>query len=89
MAARRRPAACRSRGSERRRFLLSRSVPSAHAPRRGAPVSQAILLIEDNLKNAKAAHATIIDDMGYLRDQITTTEARDPPPPPAPPPHPP
>ena len=29
---------------------------------------------QDNLKNAKAAHATIIDDMGFLRDQITTTE---------------
>ena len=26
------------------------------------------------MKNAKAAHTTIIDDMGYLRDQITTTE---------------
>merc|ERR1712146_165132 len=38
------------------------------------PRDEAILLIEDNLKNAKAAHMTIIDDMGYLRDQITTTE---------------
>lgn len=38
------------------------------------PRSEAILLLEDNLKNAKQALVTVTDDMGYLRDQITTTE---------------
>jgi hypothetical protein len=38
------------------------------------PRDEAILLLEDNLKNAKAALVTLIDDMGHLRDQITVTE---------------
>ena len=38
------------------------------------PRDEAILLLEDNLKNAKAALVTLVDDMGHLRDQITVTE---------------
>ena len=38
------------------------------------PRDEAILLLENNLKNAKQALVTVNDDMGYLRDQITTTE---------------
>ena len=38
------------------------------------PREEAILLLQDNLKNAKEALVTITDDMGFLRDQITTTE---------------
>merc|ERR1711865_1272596 len=38
------------------------------------PRDEAILLLDDNLKNAKAALVTLVDDMGYLRDQITVTE---------------
>ena len=38
------------------------------------PRGEAILLLENNLKNAKQALVTVNDDMGYLRDQITTTE---------------
>lgn len=38
------------------------------------PRDEAILLLDDNLKNAKAALVTLVDDMGHLRDQITVTE---------------
>merc|ERR1712070_178656 len=35
---------------------------------------EAIMLLERNLDGAKTALSTLIEDMGFLRDQITTTE---------------
>ena len=38
------------------------------------PREEAILLLKSNLTNAKESYTTCVDDMGHLRDQITTTE---------------
>lgn len=38
------------------------------------PRAEAIELLGQQLADAKTALATVIDDMGFLRDQITTTE---------------
>ena len=38
------------------------------------PRSEAIALLEKNLADAKTALDVTLDDMGFLRDQITTTE---------------
>ena len=38
------------------------------------PRAEAIELLSNQLSDAKLALATVIDDMGFLRDQITTTE---------------
>ena len=38
------------------------------------PRAEAITLLGQQLADAKQALATTIDDMGFLRDQITTTE---------------
>lgn len=38
------------------------------------PRAEAIELLGQQRKDAKTALATVIDDMGFLRDQITTTE---------------
>merc|ERR1719198_2025117 len=38
------------------------------------PRAEAISLLAQQLEDAKTALATTIDDMGFLRDQITTTE---------------
>jgi hypothetical protein len=38
------------------------------------PRAEAIELLGQQLRDAKTALATVIDDMGFLRDQITTTE---------------
>ena len=38
------------------------------------PRAEAIALLGQQLRDAKQALATTVDDMGYLRDQITTTE---------------
>ena len=38
------------------------------------PRSEAIELLQKNLSNAKTALAELIEDMGFLRDQVTTTE---------------
>ena len=38
------------------------------------PRAEAIDLLSTQLSDAKQALATVIDDMGFLRDQITTTE---------------
>ena len=38
------------------------------------PRAEAIALLEQQLADAKQALATTIDDMGFLRDQVTTTE---------------
>jgi len=38
------------------------------------PRAEAIALLEQQQRDAKTALATTIDDMGFLRDQITTTE---------------
>ena len=38
------------------------------------PREEAISLLSQQLSDARQALATVIDDMGFLRDQITTTE---------------
>ena len=38
------------------------------------PRAEAIALLGQQFSDAKTALATVIDDMGFLRDQITTTE---------------
>ena len=38
------------------------------------PRGEAIELLQKNLTQAKQALAELIEDMGFLRDQITTTE---------------
>ena len=38
------------------------------------PRAEAISLLSQQLADAKTALATTVDDMGFLRDQITTTE---------------
>ena len=38
------------------------------------PRAEAITLLKQQLADVKLALETVIDDMGFLRDQITTTE---------------
>lgn len=38
------------------------------------PREEAIALLQKNVAEAKESLATLLDDMGFLRDQITTTE---------------
>ena len=38
------------------------------------PRAEAIALLGQQVTDAKTALATVVDDMGFLRDQITTTE---------------